>query len=513
MITAIYARQSLEKKDSLSIETQIEFCRREVFAGEEVEIYTDEGYSGKNTDRPAFQRMMRMVKQNQVNKIVVYKLDRISRSVLDFANLIDIFNKYKVTFRSTQEQFDTGTPMGNAMLNVTMVFAQLERETIQQRIIDNYNARGKKGCFMGGPPPFGFQKAETMIDGKRTKTLAINHNEAAIIKRMYDMYGNQHCSLSEIARVLNAIQDSNIRKSSWDNVRVAIRLRNPIYVQADAGVYNYYKSKGCIMENSIDDYCMRHGCFIWGKRQSSDRKYKDISDHHVALSLHDGFIDPDLFIKCQYILDENTQINNGKEGTYTWLTGLVKCMYCGRAMCICAGYKDKAVKTRYLRCSGRALKICTHKHETIKVDDIERLVQNELFGIINSNKHLINAQQPVGCNSELNIQKAQISKIDDQIQNLVQAVADGNQVVGKYLTQEIERLELEKQQITNRMKQQNVFLHDNNVLQLVDTIRLWDNMSVVDKRKIARLFIKQIDIGCGEINITWKYNFKEDLST
>ena len=94
--------------------------------------YLDKGYSGSNLQRPDFQRLLDDVKAGNIERIITYRLDRISRSVLDFANLINFFEKYGVSFNSTQEKFDTSTPMGRAMLSITMVFAQLERETVRR---------------------------------------------------------------------------------------------------------------------------------------------------------------------------------------------------------------------------------------------------------------------------------------------------------------------------------------------------------------------------------------------
>ena len=124
-IDAIYARQSVDKKDSISIENQIEFCKYELKGGNCKE-YKDKGYSGKNTERPQFQQLMRDIESGLVRKVVVYKLDRISRSILDFAKMMDFFQKYEVEFVSSTEKFDTSTPMGRAMLNICIVFAQLE---------------------------------------------------------------------------------------------------------------------------------------------------------------------------------------------------------------------------------------------------------------------------------------------------------------------------------------------------------------------------------------------------
>ena len=141
---AIYARQSVDKKDSISIESQIDFCKKEV-GEEDYKVYKDKGYSGKNIDRPAFKEMMRDIKKNAITKVVAYKLDRISRSILDFNNLLEEFKKHNIEFVSVTEKFDTSTPMGKAMVNIVVTFAQLEREQIAQRVKDNYYERGKTG--------------------------------------------------------------------------------------------------------------------------------------------------------------------------------------------------------------------------------------------------------------------------------------------------------------------------------------------------------------------------------
>ena len=101
-IDAIYARQSVDKKDSISIESQIEFCKYELKGGNCKE-YTDKGYSGKNTDRPKFQELVRDIKRGLIAKVIVYKLDRISRSILDFANMMELFQQYNVEFVSSTE--------------------------------------------------------------------------------------------------------------------------------------------------------------------------------------------------------------------------------------------------------------------------------------------------------------------------------------------------------------------------------------------------------------------------
>ena len=143
-IDAIYGRQSIDKKDSISIESQFEFCRYELKGGEGKE-YKDKGYSGKNIERPDFQRLLQDIRLGLIKRVIVYKLDRISRSIVDFAKLMELFKQYDVEFVSCTEKFDTSTPMGRAMLNICIVFAQLERESIQMRVQDAFYSRCTKG--------------------------------------------------------------------------------------------------------------------------------------------------------------------------------------------------------------------------------------------------------------------------------------------------------------------------------------------------------------------------------
>ena len=212
-IDAIYARQSVDKKDSISIESQIEFCKYELKGGNCKE-YTDKGYSGKNTDRPKFQELLRDIKRGLIAKVIVYKLDRISRSILDFANMMELFQQYNVEFVSSTEKFDTSTPMGRAMLNICIVFAQLERETIQKRVTDAYYSRSQRGFKMGGKAPYGFHTEPIKMDGINTKKLVVNPDEAANIRLIFEMYAQAHNLLRGHYPVLCGTGDFVLRQGT-----------------------------------------------------------------------------------------------------------------------------------------------------------------------------------------------------------------------------------------------------------------------------------------------------------
>ena len=130
----------------------------------------------------------------------MYKLDRISRSILDFSNMMNLFQQYQVEFVSSTEKFDTSTPMGRAMLNICIVFAQLERETIQKRVSDAYYSRSQKGFRMGGKPPYGYRLEEILMEGIHTKKLVEEPGEAAIVREIFDMYEQPDTSYGDITR-------------------------------------------------------------------------------------------------------------------------------------------------------------------------------------------------------------------------------------------------------------------------------------------------------------------------
>ena len=214
---AIYARQSIEKKDSVSIEAQVEKC--EAFcSAQNYKIYKDVGYSGKNINRPQFSQLLEDIKSGLIKKVVAYRLDRISRSIADFSQLLILFDKYNVDFISATENFDTNSPMGRAMINIVMTFAQLERETIVERVTDNYYFRANNGYWAGGYAPYGY-KIKHIIgdDGKRHSILEISEEQAKIVKKIYDMYINKKISMRKIAQQLNYDKVPTMKKRFLGN--------------------------------------------------------------------------------------------------------------------------------------------------------------------------------------------------------------------------------------------------------------------------------------------------------
>lgn len=156
--------------------------------------YDDGGYSGGSMVRPALSRLLDDVRAGKIDVIVVYKVDRLSRSINDFASMMTLFDAENVSFVSVTQQFNTTTSMGRLTLNMLLSFAQFEREVTGERIRDKFAASKQKGMWMGGSPPLGYDVKD--------RQLIINKKEAPIIKLIFESYGH-HSSLIKLSQDLN----------------------------------------------------------------------------------------------------------------------------------------------------------------------------------------------------------------------------------------------------------------------------------------------------------------------
>lgn len=496
-MTAIYARQSIDKKDSISIDTQIEFCRR--FAGtDECRIYTDRGWSGKNIDRPEFQRLLSDIKSGSITKLVVYKLDRISRSLNDFSNLIELFRRYNVEFASTVETFDTSTPIGRAMLGIIMVFAELERENILMRVKDNYYARGEKGMYLGGPPTFGFDKVPAALGGIKTSMLVPNA-DMPTVQYMYDAYCVERTSLGDIAKQLNADGVHSPGGALWDSNMISRILRNPSYVMADTDVYRYFKDKGCRIPTPVEGFTGEHGCFLYGKRTTNERKYTDVKDHVLTIGLHDGVISPQIWLDVQRKLDGNKQLKKGKTGTRSWLTGLIKCGNCGYAL--------RVINRDYFYCSGKAnKKVCGGFVGNPRIDDVEQAVRERLFQKFEEIRDIVIEEDKPVQSPAVNKLKMRLETVSTQIDNLVDRIAETSSAIGKVLEEKLESLIKERESVEAEIRKYSSgapqALTYKDVLPLLAE---FDEMPVENRSTIARQFIQKILLWDDKIEIVWKF--------
>jgi DNA invertase Pin-like site-specific DNA recombinase len=202
---AVYTRKSSEEgleQDFNSLEAQREageaYIKSQAHEGWMLipDQFDDGGFSGGNTQRPALTRLMEKVRGGEVDVIVIYKIDRLTRSLMDFAKLAEEFDRHGVSFVAVTQQFNTTTSMGRLMLNVLLSFAQFEREVTGERIRDKFAASKKRGMWMGGPVPLGYDVKD--------RGLVINEPEAETVRKIFDLYlelGNVRELIDELTRL------------------------------------------------------------------------------------------------------------------------------------------------------------------------------------------------------------------------------------------------------------------------------------------------------------------------
>src|SRR5438477_8328888 len=205
---AIYTRVSTEhglEQDFNSLDAQRDaaqaYIRSQAHAGWTLirARYDDGGYSGGSTERPALQQLLSDVRAGKIDVIVVYKVDRLTRSLADFAKLVELFDAHEVSFVSVTQQFNTTTSMGRLTLNVLLSFAQFEREVTSERSRDKIAASKRKGLWVGGPLPLGYE----MKDGK----VAVVEHEAERVRLIYARY----LELSGVNAVVRDLRERDIR--------------------------------------------------------------------------------------------------------------------------------------------------------------------------------------------------------------------------------------------------------------------------------------------------------------
>ena len=318
---AVYTRKSTTaglEQDFNSLDAQREACeqyiRCQAGLGWQLipEEYSDGGFTGANLERPAFQRLMQDVEAGKIDVVVVYKVDRLSRSLLDFARVMDRFNRAGAAFVSVTQNFSTADAIGRLTLNMLMSFAEFEREMIGERTRDKMAASRRKGKWTGGSPPLGYD----VVDRK----LVVNQSEAALVRRIYQLYLDLRSAVA-VAGALNAENRTTKHHVStggrshgaraWEKNSVLHVLRNPI----PAGLMS----------------C--HGQVHEGQQQP--------------------IIDRVTYQRVQNLLDERAgqRTQWGRNPEYI-LTGIIRCARCGQPYSPASNRKGTR-EYRYYRCSTR----------------------------------------------------------------------------------------------------------------------------------------------------------------
>ena len=304
---AIYIRVSTHwqiDKDSLKVQRRELIAYVELVLGiTDYEVFEDPGYSAKNTDRPDYQAMMERIRTGEFTHLVVWKIDRISRNLLDFAYMYDELKRLGVTFVSKNEQFDTSTAIGEAMLKIILVFAELERNMTSERVTAVMLSRANNGQWNGGRVPYGYSW------DKESGTFAVVEQEAKVANRMAELY-EQYQSLLYVVKYMNDAGITTRNGKAWTPTAVRKILTNPWNI----GHYVYNVHSGGK-----------------GTEKRSEDEWITVENHHPAI------LDERLFYRIKFLLTRNKRGGVPASKTYVRKNihifgGLLRCAKCGSNM-------------------------------------------------------------------------------------------------------------------------------------------------------------------------------------
>ena len=340
---ALYIRVSTSHqidKDSLPLQRDELINYSKYALGiDKYEIFEDAGYSAKNTDRPDYQRMMTRIRSGEFTHLVVWKIDRISRNLLDFAEMYAELKQLGVIFVSKNEQFDTSSAMGEAMLKIILVFAELERNMTSERVTAVMISRASNGEWNGGKIPYGYSY------DKETKLFSIYEPEAEVVRFINNRYEEIH-SVTFIARELNEKGIPTKTGKKWSATTVWIILTNPFYYGTYR--YNYYdETLGTVIRT----------------KKKKESEWIFIDNHHPAI------IEKAQFDRNLQYLYENRRSNKDSAKTYVRknthiFAGLLECGCCAKQMqaTIDKPRKDGYRPSIYLCSNKRRTGDCTNKY-------------------------------------------------------------------------------------------------------------------------------------------------------
>lgn len=505
-------------------------------------IFEDEGFSGKNVDRPHFKEMLKLILENKINVLICYRLDRISRNIADFASLINELVEHKVDFISIKEQFDTRTPMGRAMMYIASVFAQLEREVIAERVRDNLLELAKTGVWLGGDAPLGFlsekykkvdicENNEENLLTTKSKTaskLIINFDELETLKLIYTKI-QEFKSLSKLETYL---MNNNIktRKGKYYSV-FALKwiLTNPVYAQNNEDVLNYFKEKGIEIFSEDDDrnnFDGKYGFLTYNK--TSGKKNMPIEDWIVAVGLHPGIIPGKEWVAVQYLLEKNSDKAYraiGYPKKQSIVSSLIRCKKCGSLMRpknIDKRRSDGSVNYGYccqLKEKSRGQKCNSKNVPGEKLDSKIINIIKEIFvpnsEIYNELKKLTFSKGKNKVNDDISLLEKEYKQKQQDIDNIINKLKYIDVDLIDTININLRRMKNEKLELETKIKtlKNSQKIENNNksevktaknVLYIIDNcFKIFDYYDLKTKRDIAKLFIENIVGEGNEVTINF----------
>lgn len=507
MAIAIYARKSVERENSISCETQIEYCKNMLSPeerNEKILTFVDNGFSGGNIDRDGFKNMMRMVEEGKISQIRVYKVDRISRSLSNLLDMLEIFKKHNVKFYSTQEAFlDINSTYGDFIIKLLGLFSEMERNNIVQRVTQAYEHRSEMGFYMGGRKPYGFDLEPTVINNIKTKRLKPVPDEIEQVKYIYDAYAVEQVSLGRLLKNLVENDIKPLSGSGWTTAKLSTIIKNPIYVKADSRVYDFFLSHNSVIISPPEAFDGVHGVQIYGKTKH-EADNSDWSDLKVVVMTHAGVIDSDIWLKCQQKLSKNKQIRNAVSNKTSWLGGKIICGRCGRTMTTIKGKTGSGEIRRYFTCTGKThYKDCKGTRGTIYAESLEDMVYSEISNKLESLKNIRTSERK-NAHPELNELRNKIKSIELSQNKIADMLMqpEANVDLLEIMSQRATKLKAEKTELL--LKIEELENTEIDVKQAINLSKKWRTATFEEKRGVCGILINRIIIDeDGNAEIVW----------
>jgi site-specific DNA recombinase len=479
---AIYTRKSTEEglqQDFNSLDAQREACEAYIQSQRHEgwvalpDRYDDGGYTGANTDRPALQRLIAEIEAGKIDAVVLYKIDRISRSLMDFARLMDLFERHNVALVSVTQAFHTGSSMGRLILNILMSFSAFERDMISERTRDKLSAARRRGKWLGGTPVLGYT-----VQTEPVRKLAILPEEAAMVREIFQLY-LEFQSLLDVARELNR---RCWRTKTWVT-KTGKRLGGRHFNKTDVS------------------------------RILTDVTYLGQVDFKGEIfdGEHEGIIQAPVFQRVQSILAGNA-VNGGssqRNRHQALLRGLLTCGCCGRAMIHSFTKKKNKIyryyvcntsqKEGYDACATRS--VPAQEMEDFIVAQLRTIGQNpELARASLEAVQAATAQKREALQSERQMLRGELRNLNEEARRLVMSLAQGNggqATINTRLAEIEERIRLLERR-SREVEAELTALADGEVSETAfrDAFALfdpvWDMLVTGEQTRVVQLLIEAV---------------------
>ena len=282
---------------------------------------------------------------------------------------------------------------------------------------------------------------------------------------------------------------------------LAQMLRNPVYVQADLDVYEFFKSQGTIIVNDAADFTGMNGCYLYQGRDVKPSKKNDLKDQMLVLAPHEGIVPSDIWLTCRKKLMNNMKIQSARKATHTWLAGKIKCGNCGYALMSIFNPSGK----QYLRCTKRLDNKSCPGCGKIITSELEAVVYQQMVKKLASYKTLTGKKKAAKANPKITALQVELAHVDSEIEKLVDSLTGANNVLFSYVNVKIAELDGRKQELLARIAELTVeAISPEQVSQISGYLDTWENVSFDDKRRVVDLMITTIAATSDSLNITWK---------